>query len=109
MILESSSWRSWFLSFDRSNGAAAGTFATGLAFTAGQIAAPRSARIHLRLDMGCPTEMYRTGLWPTKAKSRHCPHFAVVDSQWVAAQLAVRQSYQRRMRKATLATMGANP
>src|SRR5262249_11242119 len=54
----------------------------------------RSSWIHLRLDMGCPTETYPTGLWPTKAESRHCPHFAVVDGQWVPAPLAVRQSYQ---------------
>jgi peptidoglycan lytic transglycosylase len=33
-------------------------------------------------------------LWQTWAKSRHCPHFAVVGGQWVAARLAVRQSYQ---------------
>src|SRR5947199_6838483 len=38
--------------------------------------------------------MYPTRLWPSWAKSRHWPHFDVLDAQWVAARLAVRQSYQ---------------
>src|SRR5262245_55226222 len=94
MILESSSWRSWFLSFNRGNGADAAPGATEHALAAGQIAAPRSAWIQLRLDMGVRPIMYPTGLWSTWAKSRHCPHFAVVGGQWDAARLAVRQSYQ---------------